>query len=123
MTNYEYLLKNKEELVKKILICYIAKVNEKIVLCRNTHCDECAFASDKRDGNPCSKTVKEWLDEEHIEKLLSCPHCGKSNIVLDEDENTNMKSFVCDFNNGGCGASGGYRETKEEAIEAWNRRA
>jgi len=30
---------------------------------------------------------------------------------------------VCDFNNKGCGASGGYRETESEAIEAWNQRS
>jgi|GEM_PF-6762918 len=31
-------------------------------------------------------------------------------------------SVVCNYLNGGCGACGGYRETKDEAIIAWNKR-
>ena len=69
-----------------------------------------------------------------MNKLKPCPFCGGNNIViescagLEECENfeecCNPGYFaaVCDYNNGGCGASGGYRKGKEKAIEAWNRR-
>ena len=62
---------------EKILICDIAKVNEKIVLCGTVNCVECDFNCDKNNGKPCEEVIKEWLDEEHIEKLLPCPFCGK----------------------------------------------
>ena len=68
-------------------------------------------------------------------KLKSCPFCGKevqiiSNCIeLEECENfeectgNTLSTVVCNFKKGGCGATGGYRVTKEEAIKAWNRRA
>lgn len=31
-------------------------------------------------------------------------------------------AVICDFNWGGCGACGGYRETPKDAAEAWNKR-
>ena len=65
--------------------------------------------------------------------LLPCPHCGNTNVAV------YMKNDItraCDtmypctatvccrdatamF---GCGASGGTRDTVEEAVSAWNRR-
>jgi Lar family restriction alleviation protein len=69
------------------------------------------------------------------EKLKPCPFCGKEVAVFttckeEEDcakfevcEDVGYLCIVCDFNKGGCGASGGYHETREEAIDAWNRRA
>lgn len=38
-------------------------------------------------------------------------------------ESDGVFCVCCDFNKGGCGASSGFRFTKEEAIEAWNTRA
>lgn len=38
------------------------------------------------------------------------------------EEGTGYYAAVCCFQNGGCGASSGYRETKEEACAAWNER-
>ena len=69
------------------------------------------------------------------EKLKRCPFCGKEVAVVSscvEVEGCgNFEScggagyscVVCDAQNGGCGASGGYHDTREEAIDAWNRRA
>ena len=63
-------------------------------------------------------------------ELLPCPFCGKENPVLlsaaelDERCEDDPVSYTvcCEYDNGGCGACGGYRETETEAIEAWNKR-
>lgn len=69
-----------------------------------------------------------------MEELKPCPFCGCKNIVVDtchdlEDcenfescEDAGYYSAVCDGNDGGCGASTGYRATIKAAVEAWNRR-
>ena len=68
------------------------------------------------------------------EKLKPCPFCGKTDPVgvfthserntgWEVDERYDYLSVCCAYDNGGCGAAGGYRETKEEAIEIWNKRA
>ena len=66
-----------------------------------------------------------------------CPFCGKNvphvgtvaeHEYMCEDDigywfGSTHFDVVCDFNNGGCGASTGKNyATAEEAIEAWNRR-
>lgn len=70
-------------------------------------------------------------------ELMPCPYCGKSvarivscceNSCKDDDtgcEFCGMKTVAvcCDFTKGGCGATGGYRKTEKEAIEAWEERA
>ena len=68
-------------------------------------------------------------------EIKNCPFCGSNHIIIrgcnaqctemKDCEICNNSSFAvcCDFSNGGCGAEGGYRDTKELAIEAWNRRA
>jgi len=71
-------------------------------------------------------------------KLKPCPFCGKSvahvdsvanHEMMDEYEfdyswSSNHYDVVCDYHNGGCGASiGKDNATPEDAIEAWNRRA
>lgn len=67
--------------------------------------------------------------------LKPCPFCGGTKIVIDgckgleecklfeECDDEEFYAVVCDFTQGGCGASGGYRETKEQAITAWNKRS
>ena len=66
--------------------------------------------------------------------LKPCPFCGKQVALIDnchelEDcenfercEATGYYAVVCDVNEGGCGASGGYARTEQEAVAAWNRR-
>lgn len=69
-------------------------------------------------------------------ELKPCPFCGNTNIhktncrELEDcahfevcDTDILYFAYVCSVNHGGCGATTGYYETEEEAIEAWNRRA
>lgn len=71
--------------------------------------------------------------------LLPCPFCGKTHSLIvgaaseawDADEHgpyphTESYAVFCDASTdgrrGGCGGAGGYRLTKDEAIEVWNNR-
>jgi len=68
-------------------------------------------------------------------KLLCCPFCGsKDSVVIltgaEVDENSGRtpaqeESYVaiCSAWNNGCGATGGYGVTFNEAINKWNQRA
>ena len=70
-------------------------------------------------------------------KIKLCPFCGFENPCVctvaecemqDEDHpdyvfNSRLYIVVCDYNEGGCGASCASKFSEEEAIEAWNRRA
>lgn len=115
MTNYEYLVKNQEEIAKKALASgHIAKVNGKIVLCRDTGCKKCDFDRDKNNGKPCNEVIREWLDKEHIVKPLPCPFCGSENVHAYE-----MVNYV-ECND--CGIATKCYHTIEEALEVWNRR-
>lgn len=63
--------------------------------------------------------------------LKPCPFCGRNHGLLVtsihrlDDVKIEQWSVYCDASGGkcGCGASCGYHASKEEAIEAWNRRA
>lgn len=68
--------------------------------------------------------------------LKPCPFCGNTKIVVldansisefcegdDQWEENPSFAVVCDFNDGGCGATGGYRLNEEGAAGAWNRRS
>lgn len=64
-----------------------------------------------------------------MSELKNCPFCGNKNIILDDDNDpavyvlqSELHIVVCDFNQGGCGASTGWEATKEQAIKAWNQR-
>lgn len=69
-------------------------------------------------------------------ELLPCPFCGKPETVtvlssfdLYDDDSGNEECFavLCDAGKpggkGGCGASGGFYPSRQEATAAWNRRA
>ena len=78
-----------------------------------------------------------------MEELKSCPFCGQHVAELSDAKDcetcSNFESeevcpayeegdfcpyhfVVCSCYKGGCGASGGWKLTVEEAIAAWNRR-
>lgn len=79
-----------------------------------------------------------------IEKLLPCPfygaeateitdvhdleECGNFEYedcpceLYEDSGNFGYYTIVCSANRGGCGSSSGYFPTKEQAIEAWNKR-
>lgn len=63
------------------------------------------------------------------EELKPCPFCGNKNIKIfsefdlcEREEKGGQLTAICPYNDGGCGASGSYEETKEEATKSWNRR-
>ena len=71
-------------------------------------------------------------------ELKPCPFCGGTRLFVgtiaecemqgknhpDQEFNSEHYVAVCDYSEGGCGAStGGSARTEEEAIRAWNRRA
>jgi hypothetical protein len=75
-------------------------------------------------------------------ELKPCPFCGKTNALklttaeelANEGEDDPMPwdhspswAVICDASKplgpGGCGASGGFFPTEDDAIAAWNRRA
>lgn len=69
------------------------------------------------------------------DKLKPCPFCNSTEHIKiisccdDSCESANcsdcdfiMYTVCCCVTSGGCGASSGYKETKEEAKEHWNRR-
>lgn len=73
-----------------------------------------------------------------MDKLKPCPFCGGKNLFVgtiaeceiqyethpDYKNNSQLYTVCCDWTEGGCGASiGGSIHSKQEAIEAWNRRA
>lgn len=63
MTNYEWLLKQNEELIKECLVRGVAiKNNGDIVGCGSINCSECTFND---SSVRCSELQREWLDAEH----------------------------------------------------------
>ena len=67
-----------------------------------------------------------------MEKLKPCPFCGSHGILEGGDfiggwnEKTGPRPYMAECSNQDCIASymiGAVYDTKEEAIEAWNRRA
>lgn len=62
-------------------------------------------------------------------KLKPCPFCGGNSVLvltekeLEEDQTkSDYVTVVCDILNGGCGAKSGFRQQREDAVDAWNRR-
>ena len=60
------------------------------------------------------------------EKLRPCPFCGNEKPVLmtrrGQDGWRDYFYVLCDYNDGGCGASGQWNHYTDLAVEAWNRR-
>lgn len=69
-------------------------------------------------------------------RLLYCPICGSTTapfvskfpndeavFELESAARDGQYQVICSFNNGGCGTSGGVRQTEADAINLWNMRA
>lgn len=58
--------------------------------------------------------------------MRACPFCGFTAPVLitipGQDGFRDRYAVQCPYYDGGCGAEGGWRHYKEEAIEVWNQR-
>ena len=58
--------------------------------------------------------------------IIHCPFCGfkKPHIAINPGDGLLdcYYSVLCDYRDGGCGADGPWRRSREEAIEDWNRR-
>lgn len=60
------------------------------------------------------------------EKLKLCPFCGFTatvGVYYGKNGWRDRYFVMCRYDEGGCGAESGLYHYKEEAIEAWNRRA
>ena len=67
-----------------------------------------------------------------MNEFKKCPFCGKNvagcytlaeALLTDCDYDLTHYTVICDYSNGGCGASiGQYYKSEEEASEAWNNR-
>lgn len=73
------------------------------------------------------------------QQLSPCPFCGRSDALViragaelhedycecHEDSDT-CYAVICDASTdaklGGCGASGGFSESRQKAVQLWNRR-
>ena len=67
-------------------------------------------------------------------ELKPCPFCGNKNIEVVVDSATYSLglydtdcevsfSIMCSVSSCGCGSSSGWHDSRESAINAWNRRA
>ena len=59
-------------------------------------------------------------------EITHCPFCGfkEPHVTVNPgvDGFRDRYSVLCDYQDGGCGADGPWRHSREEAIEDWNRR-
>lgn len=76
----------------------------------------------------CGKSVTEITNAQMLENcanfdLEDCP-CKQFEYAeyAEYAEPCAYYAVVCDYSKGGCGCTGGFRITSEEAAEAWNRR-
>lgn len=69
------------------------------------------------------EAMEKYNDWKDRPKLKPCPYCGGTNLTtMNGHIETSDVAIVCKFNDGGCGASGGFRRTYDEAVKAWNER-
>lgn len=63
---------------------------------------------------------KEQIQEK--KKLKDCPFCGKNVLTIFSGRNYLNGKFGVKVYCRNCGASGAWRDTREEAIQAWEQR-
>ena len=64
MKNRDYILKEKKEtLVNAVILCDCCNI------CKELGCKD--YCEKHPEYNSCEKTVKAWLDEEHVDDLFS----------------------------------------------------
>jgi len=62
--------------------------------------------------------------------LSDCPHCGgiaaveicREPVYVDRGDENDAFYVCCSMFRGGCGARGGYRKHKADAVSVWNCR-
>ncbi len=92
---------------------------------------------------PLGLAFTEGLGAHEVHALKACPFCGKQHTLklttaqelAEEDgdydgefwEHSDSWAVMCDAHRpggpGGCGASGGFKPSEIEAVQAWNLRA
>ena len=104
------------------------------LLAKSTNCEDCVCWDICTDQKDCETLIKEYLMEEVLPKIKSCPFCGSAIAprifsAYDAFPEGMLKSsieehwsIICDANDGGCGASGRYCTSKVKAVEEWNKR-
>ena len=124
------------------MLCVVEEVLHqlKIVECNDVgNCHNCDFRTTKNGVKNCKEMVKIWANKDYKEfkEFKPCPFCSNTDsLVIDScvdlqncenyrkcDEEDLYMAVVCNVNLGGCGASGGFAKTREEAIAKWNRRS
>ena len=59
-------------------------------------------------------------------RVRSCPFCGNPDVemvIMPGKDGFRTKFAVrCNYDNGGCGAEGGWRHDDQEAVDVWNQR-
>ena len=63
--------------------------------------------------------VQQPLMEVEMEKLKTCPKCGNHQLKFVTNVMTTRTCVLCEE----CGEESNWCNTKNEAVEAWNRRA
>ena len=74
---------------------------------------------------PCPMCGKDVAEITNAHNLENCANFESEDCPCEHYEDTGecaYYSVVCDFTKGGCGCTGGFRITLEEAVKAWNRR-
>lgn len=64
--------------------------------------------------------------KDEIGTLKPCPFCGNRDVTMitrrGKDGWRDRYHVLCDYSEGGCGASSGWYHSDDEAAESWNRR-
>ena len=59
-------------------------------------------------------------------EVKKCPFCAFQSPFVTSSIRAGIRPdgfvVICDFEEGGCGASGGVRNSEDEAVDAWNQR-